>query len=930
MRRGRRSNDRFGFTAGHPQADTHMFHRRDCHSPAQFIRRIPRRPSSDVGEQNEQHEYAAFAVGNFAAYRDSDFAPGGRWNPVDGRSLWDAFLEWEDSDMQPWVKRMLLNVEGYVGAAYRSKEAFVARRQEIAEAESEAGAACSDREAELLGFLQNSSDDDNGEEPVGAEIEFEEDVTNVNPLTEAELDRLAALVDVDLGVHSGSEISEATYNNAAEGVVQTEVSSEQWRMCAAPSNNVAFNYTGEDFARQLKSWDACAKQYKSTNDMAFSGQEDMQDRPIILRYDDSGRLVCARLEAFSELELHGDIEERTVGSGFLTVAPFVLLNERPTIEQTIELFTLATNQAVAFQLMAERLHGDASGDPLRMVIQGEPGTGKSQVIISVLWYAFQWNLSRKIAIMAYTARAAINISTRSNVGETTSSFLEINSHGGHVPRVSDSARIRLEQNLHDVELVIFDEFSFICQAHLASCSRQCQHANVADDRATTSADFGRLNVVLMGDLFQHDPPGAFPLHRGADIEERDVAERGIAEMLHEINQNAVTTRRDLNNQGRRVWRDFPTVIILDEQHRLTGDADGKALYDISRLFVSETEVPRQEMLAALIRINERALLPRDELLLNPNIRVVTWRNSVRLALNKHLVTRRAVAAKKRLYMWRSVDTMTDGAIIPSTLLAFLEKKAITAGGAFPAKNYFFDGIQYLFKDNDAKRAGRVRNNTCTGRAIILDPREIEDDMTKPIRVLQFPPLAICVEPENFKLGQLCELPVPENCIVVGQKRTSAIRCKLPHEFHVSPGKTIKSFTFTRLGIPLDGGYAVTDYFAEGMSFTPPDVWVAHMNPPPSGLFTRASIYVTMSRFRRLSQFHSLLPLWQEGNDAERDIVVDKFVKAAKLSDSLIADFKRLQRTAELTKEAHARLFTRTRSLVEQRRQRVAVAATSSR
>ena len=87
---------------------------------------------------------------------------------------------------------------------------------------------------------------------------------------------------------------------------------------------------------------------------------------------------------------------------------------------------------------------------------------------------------------------------------------------------------------------------------------------------------------------------------------------------------------------------------------------------------------------------------------------------------------------------------------------------------------FFEGCQYIFSHNPYPEVCWVNNYTCTGRKLILHPEEPEDDLTKPIRFLTHPPMAICVQPDGTAFGDLFpkNSQVPTNCLPVGLKKKS--------------------------------------------------------------------------------------------------------------------------------------------------------------
>jgi hypothetical protein len=99
-------------------------------------------------------------------------------------------------------------------------------------------------------------------------------------------------------------------------------------------------------------------------------------------------------------------------------------------------------------------------------------------------------------------------------------------------------------------------------------------------------------------------------------------------------------------------------------------------------------------------------------------------------------------------------------------------------------------------------------------------------------------------------------------------------------------------------MPILSAYAVTDYYAQGMSFPADEPWVLHLNPPPDGPIKRASILVMLSRFSVWSKVRLIQPLWK--TKAERLQVIMRFAEAMELEDGLHADLERLDALAAVT------------------------------
>lgn len=68
--------------------------------------------------------------------------------------------------------------------------------------------------------------------------------------------------------------------------------------------------------------------------------------------------------------------------------PMVKTTTPPSVEDTIQLFTLSSDQALSFARLAQALVDEQQTGrkqpPIRAVVTGEPGAGKSQVRMGVL------------------------------------------------------------------------------------------------------------------------------------------------------------------------------------------------------------------------------------------------------------------------------------------------------------------------------------------------------------------------------------------------------------------------------------------------------------------------------------------------------------------------------------------------------------------
>jgi hypothetical protein len=98
-------------------------------------------------------------------------------------------------------------------------------------------------------------------------------------------------------------------------------------------------------------------------------------------------------------------------------APYIPLSVAPSIAECVAYFTLSADQAAVFRRLAEALL-DPTAPPVRQLVIGGPGSGKSRSAEAFLWFAYQHGRSAEVAVLSYTWRAALNIATAHNPGES--------------------------------------------------------------------------------------------------------------------------------------------------------------------------------------------------------------------------------------------------------------------------------------------------------------------------------------------------------------------------------------------------------------------------------------------------------------------------------------------------------------------------------
>jgi hypothetical protein len=502
--------------------------------------------------------------------------------------------------------------------------------------------------------------------------------------------------------------------------------------------------------------------------------------------------------------------------------PMVKLQTPPTAQQTVKLFTLAANQAFYFLLRATTLDAVLRGEhavQLNMILAGEPGTGKSQVIKAFTWYAFQHNATDKLLLTAHDWRAAVNISNELHPPRSTHDAFAV--PVAKKGNASNSHRTRQCPAGPPIQFIDIDEAYTVSADHLYKISAAARRARGMSSEVVDPV-FGGAHVSLIGDPAQHDPVLGKPMYC-TDV----------------VSGNALT--------GSNIYKDYFTdVVVLTEQQR----TPCPKLFYYSRLFMTPQRPSRAIIATFMEDLNQRVVPDVAELApLVP--KAVVLRNACRAPINARLASLHCRHARQRPYLWRNPDTVNvgfDACDLPDEIEHILLQTPAKKVQDYPSVGYFFDGSEHLFIDNANPCLGVVHNGRCVARGILLDPREPEDTYVGPVRKLKYPPLALFVQPLKGAVPQhvweqlQMQFPMlPPRCVPIAQSNAPKVTIDIPAAVHVD-GRRVTSLEVKRKGIPLQDGYAVTDYFCQGANFKK-ECWLAHLNIPPDPVGINALLYL---------------------------------------------------------------------------------------
>ncbi|KAE8220603.1 hypothetical protein CF319_g5894 [Tilletia indica] len=447
------------------------------------------------------------------------------------------------------------------------------------------------------------------------------------------------------------------------------------------------------------------------------------------------------------------------------------------IERLVKERKLNKAQELAFTIVARHFFTELHGvetDPLRLLMHGEGGTGKTVVVLLLRELLERYGKGAEILFMAPTGKAASAIG-----GSTQHSAFGLKVHKRATPSedlgstaqddVTPRRISHLQKTCQPVRWIFFDEVSMTSSETMCDID---QALRVGKQRL--DAPFGNINVIFAGDLCQLPPVLSTPLYNPA---------------AHHKSTADVRTKAQL---GRAVWLEIKTVVHFEEQMRMK-DAD---------------------MAAALRRLRVRQSIPDDVQLFNdnvirsvgtpsgvclhgkPEVIVLAKTNDTVRSLNHRRAALHAVASGGEVAISHACDSA--GGVIPAAtreaLLAFHGSSKLKAGlGRLP----LFPGMPVVYKGGNTSVALGVTNGAfATVAGYNLQTDRFGFAVATGV-LLKFPRL------EHI---QLADLP--------------------PGAFPIAPVSTTFNFRerndapvlrVSRSQLPLQPGFAMTVHSAQGIT-----------------------------------------------------------------------------------------------------------------
>lgn len=258
---------------------------------------------------------------------------------------------------------------------------------------------------------------------------------------------------------------------------------------------------------------------------------------------------------------------------------------------------------------------------------------RSQVIQAILWIAFQYGHHDKIALCAYSWRAALLLGNCVyRLPCSSSTLFGVDSvKNNRVRKGTEDAMLTAGQLLKGKKLIIVDEAYTWSLEHFEATNRSWNSHFGGD----ITKLFDGIQVAFYGDPLQHNPPGVnnSPLYKYANLATDPVEEQvGVAGGEDKTGRSHARALA-----GRKLYEQATeAVFTFTKQHRLdAADPSGAELFKFSRLFMSDT-VTRGQIVEFCEAVNKKAVTSLTDLVdLNPHVAIL--RHRVRQAINLELV-----------------------------------------------------------------------------------------------------------------------------------------------------------------------------------------------------------------------------------------------------------------------------------------------------
>ena len=453
---------------------------------------------------------------------------------------------------------------------------------------------------------------------------------------------------------------------------------------------------------------------------------------------------------------------------------------------------------------------DRETEPLRMLILGSGGTGKSKLIGAITETFKYYGKEDILAKCATTGIAATDIG-----GRTLHSWACLTHN---IPKtdnwIEKAAKATIEKrklNIGGKKFIIIDEISMADKVMLYCTSEIVGWAMGKEGKGSAEDPFGGANTILTGDFHQFPPVGN--ASGALYVDKKDDSERA--------------------HIGRSIFKQFDTVVILDKQKRVT---DAKWSNILSRLQVGQCDHNDIEEIQKLVLTNPNCIMPDFQVKPWSDAILVTPRHAVREAWNEQAVIKHCQKTGNRRYLVPACDINKEtNRELPMEGRLAAAKVNCAHTGKLADRVEVAVGMKAMVLLNLATEADIANGTRGVIHDIILDEREEpHTDQQNGTVKLQFPPVMILFKPDR---GTTIKFPGIELGLIPITPSEASFTVEAENG---------KKYRILRRQYAMTPGYAFTDYKSQGQTI---EYVIIDIGRPPTGKLSPFGTYVALSRSR---------------------------------------------------------------------------------
>jgi hypothetical protein len=445
------------------------------------------------------------------------------------------------------------------------------------------------------------------------------------------------------------------------------------------------------------------------------------------------------------------------------------------MEKVIQDFTLNTEQARAFKIVAEH-SVDSTAPPLRMYLGGPGGTGKSRVIDALQAFFKLRGQHRRLRLSSYTGVAARNIS-----GMTLHSALGMGQHSEN--KAKSGRALRDLMSMWDgVDYLFIDEVSMVGCKLLYDIS-----VALCAARGDANTTFGGVNMIFAGDFYQLPPVGQTRLY--AHVEKRTAHKKKKSSGVRTA--SASTENGQKNIFGKLLWLTVKTVVLLTENKRQEGVENAEFVSLLGHLRYGRCTNADYDLLNTRLLSNLDIDWTQDPW---SSARVIVNENEMKDRLNVRAAHDFAAKTGRQLHWYYAEDKIARKKVsvgdLSDRLLRLDSGKSNQRLGRIP----LVIGMPVIISQNFDVPGGVVNGSQGILKKVCY---YVDQDGRRHA-------ISCVVECDDTEDNIVPGLP---NHHVVALEDTTAIKIEHPYSY--------KSCTLYRTQLPLQPGFVMTAYKSQG-------------------------------------------------------------------------------------------------------------------